>query len=86
MAAHESDDVAEVIAPSFPDIDPAVRRRAVARFHRQNTWPGDPILRRPGFDYLQRILLDGGFIRSPHRYEDLVDTAIAREVVGETPS
>jgi NitT/TauT family transport system substrate-binding protein len=83
MAVHSSDDIATLIAPSFPDVDPLIRRRAVERYQRQGTWPHDPIIRQPGYEYLQRILLDGGFIRSSHRYEDLVDTAIAREVVAE---
>ncbi len=83
MASHAGADIADLIAPSFPAVDPEIRRRAVERYHRQATWPGDPILRQPGYEYLQRILLDGGFIRSPHRYADLVDTAIARQVVAE---
>ena len=83
MASQAGVDIADLIAPSFPDIDPEIRRRAVERYHRQGTWPSDPILRQPGYEYLQRILLDGGFIRSAQRYEDLVETAIAREVVAE---
>jgi NitT/TauT family transport system substrate-binding protein len=86
MAGHEAAEVADVIAPSFADVDAGMRQRVVARFQRQGTWPDDPILRQPGYEYLQRILLDGGLIRSPHRYEDLVDTAIARAVVAETGS
>lgn len=86
MAAHAAADIAALIAPSFPGVDPEIRRRVVERFQRQGTWPADPILRRPGYEYLQRILLDGGFIRSTHRYEDLVDTAIARQVVAEMAS
>jgi NitT/TauT family transport system substrate-binding protein len=74
--------VADLIAPSFPDVAPAVRTAAVARYQRQQTWATDPILRAPGYESLQQILLDGGFIRRRHRYEDLVDTSIAREVVG----
>jgi NitT/TauT family transport system substrate-binding protein len=86
MAAAPARDVAAAIAPSFPDVDPLIREKAVDRYLRQGTWARDPLIRRPGYDYLQRILLDGGFIRSPHRYEDLVDTAIARAVVAETGS
>jgi hypothetical protein len=44
---------------------------------------GDPILRQPGFDYLQEILQTGAFIRKRHRYEDLVDTSIAERAVKE---
>jgi NitT/TauT family transport system substrate-binding protein len=83
MSAQAGVDIANLIAPSFPDIDLEIRRRAVERFQRQGTWPDEPILRQPGYEYLQRILLDGGFIRSPQPYADLVDTAIARQVVAE---
>lgn len=75
-------DVAALIAPAFPDIAPGVRQAAVARYLAQATWATDPILRAPGYEYLQRILLDGGFITRHHRYEDLVDDSIARGVVG----
>jgi NitT/TauT family transport system substrate-binding protein len=84
MAAHPAADIADLIAPSFPDIDPDIRRRVVDRYQRQGTWPGDPLLREPGYEYLQRILLEGGFIRSRHRYADLVDTAVARQVMANT--
>jgi len=75
--------IADVIAPDFRDIERAVLERAVARFARQGTWARDPVLRRPGFDYLQEILQTGGFIKKSHRYEDLVDTAIAERAVRE---
>jgi NitT/TauT family transport system substrate-binding protein len=80
-------EVADLVAPAFPDVAPDIRRAAVARYLGQQTWAADPILRAPGYEYLQQILLDGGFIQRRHRYEDLVDTTIARAVVsaaGET--
>jgi NitT/TauT family transport system substrate-binding protein len=75
-------EVAALIAPAFPDVPLDVRRAAVARYLVQSTWAADPILRAPGYEYLQQILLDGGFITRRHRYEDLVDQDIARNVVG----
>jgi NitT/TauT family transport system substrate-binding protein len=83
LASAPAADVGALIAPAFPDVDPAVRRAAVARYQAQHTWAPDPILRAPGYEYLQQILRDGGFIKGRHRYEDLIDTAIARAVVGE---
>jgi NitT/TauT family transport system substrate-binding protein len=74
-------DVAALIAPAFPDVEPDVRRAAVARYQAQATWAADPVLRAPGYEYLQQILLDGGFIRRRHRYEDLIDTAVATRAV-----
>jgi NitT/TauT family transport system substrate-binding protein len=73
--------IADLVAPAFPDVDPELRRRAVARYLAQGTWARQPVLTRTGYEYLQQILLDGGFIRRRHRYEDLIDDAVARQVV-----
>jgi NitT/TauT family transport system substrate-binding protein len=81
MAKADPMEIGRVIAPSFAEIPEEIRQRAVTRFARQGTWPGDPLIRRERYEYLQRILLDGGFIQNRHRYEDLIDTTFARRVV-----
>ncbi len=84
LATAPAAEVAIVIGAHFPEIDRAMRERIVARFAKQDTWARDPLLRRAGYDYLQQILQTGGFITKSHRYEDLVDTEIARRAMSET--
>jgi NitT/TauT family transport system substrate-binding protein len=81
LATHGPGAIARVIAPAFGGIDSAILERVVARYLEQETWAREPLLGRPGFDYLEQILLDGGFITSRHRYEDLVDTRSARQAM-----
>jgi len=81
LAGASAAEVAALIAPAFPDVATNVRTAVVARYLAQNTWATDPILRAPGYEYLQQILLDGDFIQRRHRYEDLIDTSIAQAVV-----
>lgn len=87
MAAATPREIAAVVAPAFPDIETGIREKVVARYQRQGTWARDPLVRRPGYEYLQEILLRGGFIQRSHAYEDLIDTTIAegamRAVEGE---
>jgi len=83
LAGHDAEAITEAIAPDFPDIERLILERAIRRFLGQGTWARDPVLRRPGFDYLQEILQTGGFITKTHRYENLVDTAIAERAVLE---
>jgi NitT/TauT family transport system substrate-binding protein len=78
LAGRAPSEIAAAIAPAFSEIVPDILERAVARFAAQDTWARDPLLRRPGFDYLEDILLGGGFIKGRHRYEDLVNTDVAR--------
>jgi NitT/TauT family transport system substrate-binding protein len=84
MARGDAKEIADVIAPAFAHITPNIRQRAVERYLAQGTWARDPIIRRDGYEYLQRILLDGGFITRSHRYEDLIDTTIATQVMGRS--
>ncbi len=84
LAGHEAAPIAAAIAPAFPETEPAILERAVARYRGQGTWARDPLLRRPGYDYLEEILLTGGLITRRARYEDLVNTDFARRAMAET--
>lgn len=81
IAESDAAAIAQAVAPAFPAIPDEIRARAIDRYLRQGTWATDPILRQPGFEYLQEILLAGGFIRRRHRYADLVNTDFARRAV-----
>jgi NitT/TauT family transport system substrate-binding protein len=83
LAGQDAAGIAKAIAPAFADTEPAILERAVARYHRQGTWARDPLLRREGYDYLERILLDGGFITRGQPYESLVNTDFAGRVMAE---
>ncbi|HSL49603.1 MAG TPA: ABC transporter substrate-binding protein [Candidatus Deferrimicrobiaceae bacterium] len=85
LAGHEAAPIAAAIAPAFPETEPAILERAVARYRGQETWARDPLLRRPGYDYLEEILLTGGLITRRARYEDLVNTDFARRAMAEAP-
>jgi len=81
MAQAPGAEIARVVAPWFADIPERFRVAAVERYARQGTWARDPLCRHEGYEYLQQILLDGGFIKRRHRYEDLIDTSIAQQVI-----
>ncbi len=85
LAQHGAPEIAAAIAPSFRDIEPEILEASVARYLGQGTWARDPLLRREGYDYLQEILLRGGFITRGERYEVLVNTGLARQVMAERP-
>lgn len=81
--SHRPGEIAEAAAPSFPGVDRQILEKAIARYLRQNTWPTDPILRKPGFEYLQDIALSGGAIPHKYSYDEFVNTEIASKVVAD---
>ena len=60
--------------PTWVSVPLVALERAVARYVAQRTWAPDPLVRRSGYDYLQEVLLNGGFITRRQPYEQLVDT------------
>ena len=81
LAASDPAAVARVVASAFPAMRTGLLERAAGRFMRQRTWSADPLLRRPGYAYLQDILITGRFIQRTHPYAALVNTAFARDVM-----
>jgi NitT/TauT family transport system substrate-binding protein len=81
LAHASADEVASVLRPAFPAIEPPLLARIVARYRAQGTWPDDPRLDRRGYERLQDILFAGGFIKGRHAYERLIDTSIATEAI-----
>jgi len=75
-------EIAETIAPAFPEITADICLRAVDRYARQSTWASHPAITPEGFEALQDILLAGGFIAERHRFEDLVDTSLVKQATG----
>lgn len=81
LAGRGAGEVARAVAAEYAEVDGSLLEAAIARYQRQDTWARDPLLRRPGYDTLQGILLAGGFIHRAHRYERLVNTAFAGEAM-----
>ena len=78
LAQHSAAEISQLIAPSFPDIDPEVRTPAVGRYLAQETWSRDPLLREEGFSYLQDILIGGGYISKRYPYTEHVNAEFAQ--------
>jgi len=83
LARQDVQTIAETIGPDFRDIDRGLLERAIERFKKQDTW---------GVNLCSDVRSTTAEFGKPvahqedHRYEDLVDTAIAdgpvREVSG----
>jgi NitT/TauT family transport system substrate-binding protein len=74
---------AGAIRSFFPQLDPAMLARALARYQAQAVWGSNPILPEDGFDRLRRGLVSGGFIRRAIPYHVCVYNRLAQQAVGE---
>src|SRR5581483_3894778 len=78
MRAASGAEIWATIAPSFPDADPTIFRRAVERYHRLGVWSSDATLPRVSFDRLASLMQRGGLIQRVAPYEACCDDRLTR--------
>ncbi len=78
---HSPEEIAQVIRPSFPNIDFDILVKVVARYQQQNTWADNPILTERVFDHWQDIIIEAGELEAKVDYEFIVNTKFAEEVI-----
>jgi NitT/TauT family transport system substrate-binding protein len=72
LTGHGPAELAEVVAPFFPDIAPDILTDALRRYGDAGVWSRDTAVSREGFVRLGESLLSGGFISRMPAYEDCV--------------
>jgi NitT/TauT family transport system substrate-binding protein len=74
--------IADAIRDCFPDVPPAIRAAACARYQTLGIWSTTPVLPRTGYDRLLSSLVSGGFVTGTP-FEVAVDNSLADEVLAE---
>lgn len=78
---HTPEEIAEVIAPQFPETDLATITTIVKRYYEQDTWKENLIFEKESFELLQDILEEAGELKERVSYENLVVTDYAQNAV-----
>jgi len=77
--SHTPEEIAEVIAPQFPETDTATIATIVGRYKDQDTWKEDTIFEEKSFELLQNILREAGELPREVPYDALVTTEYAEK-------
>ena len=78
---HTPEEIAQVIAPQFPETDLDTLTTIVMRYYEQDTWKDNLIFERDSFDLLQDILESAGELPERVDYNQLVTTEFAEASV-----
>ena len=84
VQAHTPEEIAETIAPQFPETDLSTITTIVTRYYEQDTWKADLVFAEESFELLQDILEDAGELTKRAPYEKLVDTSYAEKAAEQT--
>ena len=81
VQTHTPEEIAEVIAPQFPETDLDTVTTIVKRYYEQDTWKENLIFEEESFQLLQDILEDAGELSKRVEYDRLVNTEYAEKAV-----
>ncbi len=84
VSTHTPEEIAEVIAPQFPENDAETITTIVERYYEQDTWKEDLIFEEESFELLQDILESAGELEERVPYEELVTTEFAEKAAEST--
>ena len=76
---HTPEEIAQEIAPQFPETDMETLTTIVKRYHEQDTWKENLIFEKESFELLQDILEDAGELSRRMPYEKLVTVEYAEK-------
>jgi NitT/TauT family transport system substrate-binding protein len=85
IATKPSSELAEVVAPYFPELPKSVLTSSCDRYKALGVWNRKPIMVQEGFDWLRDAGLSSGLIAKRYAFEDCVDLRFAKEAVREDP-
>lgn len=67
-----ADELAEVVAADFPEIDFEVLTQTIAAYQRMGCWPGDSVIRKGSYQRLLDIFEYNGLVSRRYPYDELV--------------
>lgn len=71
---HSAREIAEVIAPQFPETDTDTIEKIVDRYKKQSTWKDNTVFTKESFSLLTEILKNSGELSTEVPYEDIINT------------
>lgn len=81
VCSHTPEEIAQVIAPQFPETDLDTITTIVKRYHEQDTWKENLVFEKDSFELLQDILESAGELKERVPYDNLVVTTYAENAI-----
>ena len=81
VQGHSPEEIAQIIAPQFPETDLDTLTTIVTRYYKQDTWKENLVFEKASFELLQDILESAGELPSRVDYNQLVTTEFTKAAI-----
>ena len=76
---HTAAEIAEVVAPSFPDTDIALLTKSIQSYIDIDAWCDTPVMTEDSFNRLQDVMASAGELDKRASFSDVVDNSFAKK-------
>ena len=77
MDQNSARDIADVIAPSFPDSDIGILESSIQRYKDIEAYAKTPVLKEEAFEKLQTVMSEAGELKQKAPYDKVVNNSFA---------
>ncbi|MDF2547973.1 ABC transporter substrate-binding protein [Anaerosolibacter sp.] len=81
VESHSPEEIAQSIAPQFPDSDMEILVKVAERYKSQDTWKPDLVLTEDGLNHMMDIMEQAGELDKRAPYNEIVTTKFAEEAM-----
>ena len=83
VATHTAAEIAEAIAPSFPDNDLEMLTSGLQSYKDIDAWSATPVMSEESFNRLQEVMTEAGELAEQAPFDQVVNNSFAQRVVDE---
>ncbi len=80
-AEHTAAEIAEVVAPQFPDTDIKLLTSSIENYMKIDAWCSTPVMKKEAFERLQDVMTSAGELTKRADFESLVDNSFAKNTI-----
>jgi len=78
---HSAKEIAELIAPSFPDTDVKILESSIARYKDIEAYAKTPVMKEEAYEKLQTVMSEAGELKQKAPFDKVVNNSFAEKAV-----
>lgn len=78
---HSAKEIAELIAPSFPDTDIKILESSIARYKDIEAYAKTPVMKEEAYEKLQTVMSEAGELKQKAPFDKVVNNTFAEKAV-----
>lgn len=80
VETHSASEIAEVLAPSFPEVDLKVLETVVDRYKEIDAWKTEPSMTEESFNKLQEVMINAGELSQPAPFDKIINNSFSENL------